>query len=122
MKITYKKAGDYLIPDLSVGDTEKYQIGKYGSLRRKFLKEHHRATYSAMLMNGTLLKHLAEIDELCHEQLDELVQKMKVNEGVTEQLKATDQMEWVRKVNSIRSRAEEIIYTEVVYGGFENEA
>ena len=116
MKITYSKCGDYLIPDLTVPDAgKKYHIGKYGGLRRDFLKEHHRAAYTVMQMNGTLLQHLTDVDERCHTQLDELIAAMKQNEGVTEQLKAASQMEWVRRMNSIKCRAEEIIYSEIVY-------
>lgn len=116
MKITCSKRGDYLIPDLAVPDEgKKYHIGKYGGLRRNFLKEHHRGTYTVMQMNGTLIRHLADVDERCHAQLDELIIAMKQNEGVTEQLKAASQMEWVRRMNSIKCRAEEIIYSEIVY-------
>ena len=118
-KITYSKCGDYYIPDLAVPDTKEYIIGKYGSLHKIFLKEHHKAFYSVMLMKGTLFKYLAEIDETCHRCMDDMVSKMAKQEGVTEQLKATDQMEWVRKMNSIHSRAEEFVMKEYVYGGFD---
>ena len=117
--IEYVRQGDYYIPNLTVPDETEYQIGKYGSLRRTFLKEHHNWLYSTMLMQGTLLKHLAEIDETCHSCLKDMVPKMAKQESVTEQLKATDQMAWVQKMNSIKSRAEEFIMREYVYGGFE---
>ena len=83
------------------------------------MKEHHNWLYSTMLMQGTLLKHLAEIDETCHSCLKDMMSKMAKQEGVTEQLKATDQMLWVQKINNIRNRAEEFIMREYVYGGFE---
>lgn len=117
--IEYVRQGDYYIPNLTVPDETEYQIGKYGSLRRTFLKEHHNWLYSTMLMQGTLLKHLAEIDETCHSCLKDMMSKMAKQEGVTEQPKATNQMLWVQKVNNIRNRAEEFIMREYVYGGFE---
>ena len=113
--IEYVRQGDYYIPNLTVPDETEYQIGKYGSLRRTFLKEHHNWLYSTMLMQGTLLKHLAEIDETCHSTLKDMMSKMAEQEGVTEQLKATDQMAWVQKMNSIKHRAEEFILSEYVY-------
>ena len=117
--IEYVRQGDYYIPNLALPEETEYQIGKYGSLRRTFLKEHHNWLYSTMLMQGTLLKHLAEIDETCHSTLKDMMSKMAKQEGVTEQLKATSQMEWVQKMNSIKHRAEEFIMKEYVYGGFE---
>ena len=104
--IEYVRQGDYYIPNLTVPDEKTYNIGKYGNLRKRFLKEHHRALYTVMFMNGSLFKHLAEIDEACHNYLKEVIPKMAEREGVTEQLKATDQMAWVQKMNSIKHRAE----------------
>lgn len=100
-KITYSKCGEYYIPNLTVPQ-EEYQIGKYGNLRKRFLKEYHYPFYSAMLIKGTLLKYLAEIDETCHNCMSDIISKMTEQEGVTEQLKTTNQMEWVRRMNSIR--------------------
>ena len=113
--IEYVRQGDYYIPNLTVPDETEYQIGKYGSLRRTFLKEHHNWLYSTMLMQGTLLKHLAEIDETCHSTLKDMMSKMAKQEGVTEQLKATNQMEWVQLMNSIRNRAAEIVRKELIF-------
>ena len=104
---TYTKVGDYYIPNITVPDTKKYNIGKYGNLRKIFLKEHHKSYYTALFMEGKLFEHLAEIDETCHKCLKDMVTKMAEQEGVTEQLKATDQMLWVRKMNSIHNRADE---------------
>ena len=117
--IEYVRQGDYYIPNLTVPDEKTYNIGKYGNLRKRFLKEHHRALYTVMFMNGSLFKHLAEIDEACHSYLKYAIPKMAEQEGVTEQLKATSQMEWVQKMNSIKHRVEEIVMKEYVYGGFE---
>lgn len=116
---TYTKVGDYYIPNIALSNKKKYHTGKYGSLRKTFLKEHHKAYYSTLLIQGKLLEHLAEIDETCHNFLDDMIPKMAKQEGVTEQLKATDQMEWVRRMNSIKSRVEEFVIKEYVYGGFE---
>lgn len=116
---TYTNVGDYYIPNIAVPDTKEYNIGKYGNLRRNFLKEHRKSYYSYLLMTGKLSEHLAEIDETCRNRLKDLVPKMAEQEGVTEQLKATDQMTWVQKMNNIRNRAEEIVLNEYVYVGFE---
>ena len=117
-KITYSKCGDYYIPDLAVPDVKEYTIGKYGNLRKKFLKEHHNWYFNLLIINGTLFNHLSEIDELCKNCMESMISKMAQQEGVTEQLKAADQMEWVRSINSIHNRAEEFILDEYVYGGF----
>ena len=113
---TYRQEGDYLLPNLSLPpDTEEYQIGKYGRLRQQYLKEHRRALYSSLLLEGSLMKHLAEIDRSCNDRLEIIETAMMKQEGVTEALKASNQMDWVRRRNSIRNRAEEIILTELVY-------
>ena len=112
----YRREGDYLLPNLSLPpDAEDYQIGKYGRLRRHYLKEYRRALYTCMMTDGTLMKHLAEIDRSCNTRLEIIETAMMKQEGVTEVLKASNQMEWVRRRNSIRNRAEEVILTELVY-------
>lgn len=115
---TYTKVGDYYIPNITVPDTKKYNIGKYGNLRKRFLKEHHKFYYTILSMEGKLFEHLAKIDENCHNCLKDIMSKMSKQEGVTEKLKATDQMSWVQKMSSIRNRAEEFVLNEYVYGGF----
>ena len=112
---TYRQVGDYFIPNLVLPDTGNYQIGKYGRMRRSYLKEHHPILYNNYLLEGTLFKHLAEIDQDCNERMEIVVSAMAKQEGVTEALKAADQMEWVRRINSNRNRAEEIILNELVY-------
>ena len=112
---TYRQVGDYFIPNLVLPDDGNYQIGKYGRIRRSYLKEHHPILYNSYMLEGTLFKHLAEIDQACNERMEIIVSAMSEQEGVTEALKATDQMEWVRRKNNIRNRAEEIILTELVY-------
>ena len=115
MKISYSKCGDYQIPNLTVPDESRHPIGKYGSLRKSYLKEHRNLLYKSLLMNGTLFKHLSEIDESCHQYMNNIISAMSKQEGVTESLKAIDQMDWLRKINSIHSRAEEIVLKDLVY-------
>ena len=112
---TYRQEGDYLIPNLVPPDTGNYQIGKYGRMRRNYLKEHRKVLYTNLMVEGTLFKHLAEIDQSCNERMEAIVSATAKQEGVTEALKSTDQMEWVRRMNNIRNRAEDIILTELVY-------
>ncbi len=112
---TYRQVGDYLIPNLVLPDDSNYQIGKYGRMRRSYLKEHRKILYSNYVVEGTLFKHLSEIDQACKNRMEIIISAMEKQEGVTETLKAADQMEWVRRKNSIRNRAEEIVLHELVY-------
>ena len=111
----YTKVGDYLLPNLVLDETERRHIGKYGRLRKRYLKEHRRALYTNLLLTGKLDQHLTEIDEACEDRMELIARQMAKREGVTEALKAADQMEWVRRMNSIRNRAEEIVLHELVY-------
>ena len=112
---TYRREGDYLIPNLELPDTEQYQIGKYGMMRKTYLQEHRPVLYNTLFWNGTLYRHLAEIDQTCNERMELMIRQMAEREGVTEAMKASDQMAWVGRMNNIHSRAEEIILSEVVY-------
>ena len=112
---TYTQVGDYLLPDLIIDETEQQPIGKYGRMRKRYLKEHRPILFSNLLLSGKLDQHLTEIDRACVERMDLLTRQMAPQEGVTESLKATDQMEWVRRMNSIQNRAEEIVLNEFVY-------
>ena len=112
---TYRQVGYYFIPNITLPDDGEYQIGKYGRMRRSYLKKYRKILYNNYVLEGTLFKHLAEIDQVCNERIENIVSAMAKQEGVTEALKATNQMEWVRYMNSIRNRAEEIILTELVY-------
>ena len=112
---TYRQEGDYLIPNLVLPDTSDYKIGKYGRMCRSYLKEHRPSLYSTLVLDGILFKHLAEIDQACNERMETIISAMVKQEGVTEALKAADQMEWVRRKNSIHNRAEEIVLSELVY-------
>ena len=111
----YRQEGDYLIPNLLPPEGSDTPLGKYGRLRRTFLQEHHNGIYTAMLMDGPLWDHLHEIDQSCKERLDRIETQMAERENVTETLKAANQMEWVRRMNSIHNWAEEIVLHELVY-------
>ena len=112
---TYRQVGDYFIPNITLPDDGEYQIGKYGRMHRRYLKEYRKILYNNYVLEGTLFKHLAEIDQTCNERIENIVSAMAKQEGVTEALKAAVQIEWVRRMNSIRNRAEEIVLHELVY-------
>lgn len=112
---TYRQVGDYFIPNITLPDDGEYQIGKYGRMRRSYLKEYRKILYNNYVLEGTLFKHLAEIDQTCNERIENIISAMAKQEGVTEALKAAVQIEWVRRMNSIRNRAEEIVLHELVY-------
>ena len=110
---TYSDINSYLIPNLTIPDSPP--LGKWGRMRGRYLKEHRPALYSSMLLTGRLDQHLAEIDQNCEEQLEFITRQMASQEGMTEVVKAGDQIGWVRRMNSIRNRAEEIVLNELVY-------
>ena len=116
MGVTYRQEGDYLLPNLAFPpDPEKYHIGKYGRMRKRYLKEYRPAYFTSLLLSGELYRHLAEIDQACAERMERITAEMARAEGVTEALKASDQMKWVCCMNNIHNRAEEIILSELVY-------
>ena len=115
MDLTYTKVSDYYIPDLALDDDAECEIGVYGRIRQRFLEEHHHGTYTSLLLTGKLWKHLADIDAACHERMAFLIPAMAKQDGMTEVLKVSNQMEWVGLMNNIRNRAEEIILHELVY-------
>ena len=112
---TYRQVGDYLLPNLTIDESEQQPIGKYGRMHKRYLKEYRPVPYTNLLTTGKLDQHLAEIDQACEERTELLMQQMAKQEGVTEALKATDQMEWVRRMNRIRSRVEKIVLHELVF-------
>ena len=99
-----------------IEESEQQTIGKYGRMRKRYLKDHRPVLYSNLLTAGKLYRHLAEIDQACEDRMELLTRQMAAREGVTEALKAADQMEWVRRMNGIRNRAEEIVLKELVFG------
>ena len=112
---TYTQVGDYLLPDLKLPEEEQQPIGVWGQRHRRYLKEHRRATYATLLTSEKLNSYLSDIDRQAEELFSRLVKHMAEAEGVTEQLKADNQMEWVRRMNSIRNRAMEIVNSELIY-------
>ncbi len=115
MNITYEKCGDYLIPNLIPDPEPEGELRKFGLMRKSYLKNHRRGIYSGLLLSGKLKENLLMIQEQAEERFDLLIEQMAKQEGVTEQLKAQDQMLWVRRMNSIRARAEEIVREEIIY-------
>ena len=112
---TYRQVGDYLIPNLVLPNDGDYQIGKYGRMRRIYLKEQRKIFYTNYVMEGTLFKHLSEIDQACNESMEIIVLAMAKQEGVTEALKAADQMEWGQIMDNIKACVEEIVLKEIIY-------
>ena len=108
----YRQAGDYMVPDIKC--PQNINTGIWGQRRARYLRAEKKVLYFNMLTNGTLSGHLAEIGRSVGEMFEQLVQQMKREEGLTEQLKATDPLDWVRRMNNIRNRAEEIMYKELI--------
>ena len=115
MNITYTKRGDYYYPDLVLPPQPTGDIGRFGRMRKKYLKEHQPDTFALMLMENTLTQHLIDIDCQANNQIDLITSRLAQAEGVTEELKAADQMEWIRRMSSIRNRAEELVIAELIY-------
>ena len=113
--ITYTKLGDYSLPNLLPPQEGEVHLGKYALMRREFLKENCRITYTNLLTSGKLNAHLMEIEQTALSRMEQLVTQLVQSEGVTEELKARDQMKWVGLMNNIRHLAEEIILVELVY-------
>ena len=112
--IEYVRDGDYYIPNLKAPEG-KYNLGRYGKLHSIFIKENRRAFYSMKMLNGTWLAYLEEIDSSAKEMVDKLIKDMAVKQGITEELKAKDQMAWVGAMNNIRHSAEETVYKELLF-------
>ena len=112
---TYREEDGFMIPNLSLPEREEHTIGKYGQLHLDFLKKHRRGTYTTLFTENRLNEHLHNIDLQAREQLDLLTAQMAERMDVTEELKASDPMRWVRLMNNIKSLAEEIVLKEVVY-------
>lgn len=113
--IEYVRNGDYYIPNLTVPDEKVYKIGKYGRMHAKFIKENRPCFYSMKMLNGTWLAYLEEVDTSTKEMVDKLIKDMAVKQGITEELKAKDQMAWVGAMNNIRHSAEEFVLKDFVY-------
>ena len=112
----YELIGDYYIPVLTLSSDEQRPIGKWGRMHRDYIKEHRPILFNDFVLSGQLWTYLADLNEQTQERLSLIVEQMKTSEGVTEEMKAADQMVWVGAMNSIRNRAEEIILREMIYG------
>lgn len=111
----YELVGDYYLPMVTVQQMDAEKIGIWGERRRRFLREHMNVTYNGMLLTGKLEEHLIKVNEVAEDMFDLLVNQMAANEGITEKLKAEDQMAWVQSMNNVRNRAEEIVNAEIVF-------
>lgn len=113
-ELNYIRCGDYYIPDIRLPE-ESRPIGRWGRMHRNYIKEHNPIRFNDLCLSGELWTYLADLNEQAQNRLELIIQQMKVAEGVTEEMKASDQMTWVRAMNSIRNRAEEIIIREMIY-------
>ena len=113
--IHYTLHGDYYFPDLGLSESPRQAIGRYGRMRKAYLEEHHPGLYTRLILSGKLYDHLAETDQVCRDRMERIINRIAEAEGVNEQLKASDQLGWVSRINSIHQRAEEIILDELVF-------
>ena len=111
----YELKGDYYIPVLTLSSEERRSIGKWGQMHRAYLKEHHPILFDNLILSGQLWTYLTDLNEQAQERILLITEQMKASEGVTEDMKASDQMAWVGAMNSIRNRAEEIVLRELIY-------
>lgn len=112
----YTLYGDYYLPNLELPEDEEAHYGKYGILRKTYLKEHRKAYYQMLILQGKLNKHLNRVDREAYERVEVLVMQMAQKQGITERLKAEQPMLWVQRMNGIRTAVEEIVFTEIIYG------
>ena len=114
MKLEYIRNGDYYIPNLTIQKEER-SIGKWGRMHREFLREHHPIQFNQLVLSDTLFTYLADLNEQAQQRMEILIAQMQAAEGVTEELKATDPMAWVQRMNNIQARAEEIVREELIF-------
>ena len=112
---TYTPVNGVLLPDLVLHDQPPGPIGKYGRMRKRYLEQRRDGTFTALVLSGKLTEHLLEVDQTARDQLAALTRQLAADEGVTESLKARDRLEWLRHMNSLRNRAEEIVKNELIY-------
>lgn len=113
--LEYIRSGDYFIPNLTLSEQPQTPLGMYGRMRKTYLQEHHPALYSHLLLSEKLYPHLLEVDQTANERLAQLMPPMIKAAGITEQLKATEQMRWVGLMNTVKAQVEEIIFSELIY-------
>ena len=114
-ELTYTRSGDYLIPDLSLAEQPQALLGKYGRMRKDYLKDHRPVLWNSLLLSERLYPHLREIDEAANNRLEQMMPELMKSAGVTEALKASDPLRWVGLMNSCKAQVEEIILNELVY-------
>lgn len=114
-ELTYTKNGDYLVPDLRLSQQEEQPLGKYGRMRKAYLKEHRPVLWNSLILSEQLYPHLREIDETANSRLEQMMPELMKAAGVTESLKASDPMKWAGLMNTLKAQAEEVILTELVY-------
>ena len=115
MEVTYRMQNGYQVPNLLMPQTPEAHLGKYAELRREYLKKHRRVLYTNLKTSGKLTEHLAEIEQAAQKMMEQTVAQMAQNEGVTEELKASDQMKWVQMMNNLQNAAEETVLAELIY-------
>ena len=113
-ELTYTINGDYLLPNLTLPQQPTMLLNKYGRMRKAFLKEHKPVLWNTILLNGTLDSHLQEISEAASRRLNQMMQEMTAEQGVTEELKASDPMKWTQQMNALKAQAEEVVMTELI--------
>ena len=114
MTLTYRRTGDYFIPNIALAEFQG-EIGHYGRMRREYLKEHRPILYSDLILTEQLFPHLSEINQAAQHRFDTMLPRMMTQRGITEELKARDQMRWVQEMNAIRQTVDEIIRNELIY-------
>ena len=115
MEFEYRKIGDYYVPNLIAPNIKDFKIGKYGRMRLRYLKDNKKAEYTIMLIENKLQEHLMEVDKTANDRFELLMKQFAKKENITEELKATNQMEWVGKMNDIKNAVDEIIFKELIY-------
>ena len=113
--IHYTLHGAYYLPDLTLPEAPKQPIGRYGRMRRAYLEEHWPGLYERLILSGRLYDHLLETDQTCRDRMEQIISRMAEAEGVDEQLKASDQLGWIGRMNNIHQRAEEIVLAELIF-------
>ena len=113
--IHYTLHGDYYFPDLELSEAANQAIGRYGRMRKAYLEEYRPGLYTRLILSGQLYEHLAEIDACCSDRMDRMIHQMAETEGINEKLKASDQLGWISRMNSIRHQVEEIVLQEIIY-------
>ena len=113
--IHYTLHGDYYFPDLELPETPNQAIVRYGRMRKAYLEEYRPSLYTRLILSGQLYEHLAEIDACCSDRMDRMIHQMAETEGINEKLKASDQLGWISRMNSIRHQVEEIVLQEIIY-------